>query len=304
MKFIELNKKLKEKTENLYNITGDDYFLVKQALTNLKNFIIKDFEEFDYVRFDADKMKSNEVDAIISTLPMFNEKRLVVLNSPNSEVVKLLNKYDFSDLPVVVVCVNAEKLTAAEVIDCSKLDRQDLTKYILNYLAKCKLSIEERALDYIIDATNSNMTIIVNELNKLAAFAHQTDTITMQMVTNLVANSSEYAIYMLTNAIDSKDYTSYQKIINELTKNSSTNEIFSYLGKYFKRMQYLSINKQDTEISDILNIKPYAIKIARQHIARNGIKYYIELYQKYTDLDFKIKSGKISAVNALYELIF
>lgn len=304
MKFIEINKKLKEKVENLYNIVGDDYFLIKQSITNLKAFLIQDFEELNYVNIDADKIKLNEIDAIISTLPMANDYRLVVLNNPSSDVVKYLNKSDFSDLPVVVACINAEKLTKGEIVDCNQLDRTDINKYILNYLAKRNLSIEERALDYLIDATNSNMTIIVNELNKLSAYAMDSAVITLQMATNLVANSSEYAIFMLTNAIDNKDYTTYQKIINELSKNSSTNEIFSYLGKYFKRMQYLSLNKQDTELSEILQIKPYAIKMSRQYIAKNGIKYYIELYQKYADLDYKIKSGKISPTNALYELIF
>ena len=304
MKFIELNKSLKEKVEKVYNIIGDDHFLVKQAITNLKAFLIKDFEEFDYIKVDADKMKTPEADSIISTLPMMNENRLVVLVEPSTDVVKLINKYNFEDSPVVVVCVNADKLTVGEKIDCSKLDRVDITKYILNYLSKHKLSIEERALDYLIDATNSNMTVIVNELNKITAFAQETDTLSMNIVTNLVANSSEYAIYMLTNAIDNKNYTNYQKILNELSKNASMGEIFSYLGKYFKRMQYICLNKQDNELSTILNIKPYAIKMSRQYIAQNGIKYYIDLYQKYIDLDYKIKSGKITATNALYELIF
>ena len=304
MKFIELNKNLKEQVKKVYNLVGDDYFLIKQAITNLKAFLIKDLEEFDYIKTEADKMKVPEADSIISTLPMANDKRLVVLLNPSAEVVKFINKYNFEDVPVVVVCVNAEKLTVAENVDCSKLDRTDITKYILNYLAKQQLSIEERALDYIIDATNSNMTIIVNELNKITSYAQNENTITIDMVTKLVANSSEYAIYMLTNAIDNKDYTNYQKILNELTKNASTGEIFSYLGKYFKRMQYISLNKQDDELGNILNIKPYAIKMSRQHIAKNGIKYYIELYQKYIELDYKIKSGKITPTNALYELIF
>jgi len=304
MKFIDLNKNLKIKIEKVYNLIGDDYFLIKQAITNIKAFLIKDLEEFDYIKLDADKLKIQEADAIISTIPMSNENRLVVLNTPNSEVVKLINNYNFTDVPVVVVCVNADKLKVAEVVECSKLDRVDLTKYILNYLAKQKLAIEERALDYLIEATNGNMSNIVNELNKIASFALDTETITIEIVTNLVSNSSEYAIYMLTNAIDNKDYTSYQKILNELTKNASTGEIFSYLGKYFKRMQYISLNKQDNELSNILNVKPYAVKMSRQYIAKNGIKYYIELYQKYIELDYKIKSGKITPTNALYELIF
>lgn len=304
MKFIELNKKLKEEVKNIYNIKGDDGFLIKQAITNMKYALIKDFEEFDFAKHDAENMKSNEADAIISTLPMANEYRLVVLNNPNAEVVKLLNKFDFSDLNVVVVCVNADKLTNAEIIECDKLDRLDISKYILNYLAKNKLSIEERAMDYLIDATNSNMNNISNELNKLVAYCAEEDVIRMDVVTNLVSNSSEYAIFMLTNAIDNKDYTSYQKIINELSKNQSMNELFSYIGKYFKRMQYISLNKNDDELSKILNIKPYAIQMSRKHIQKNGIKFYINLYQKYVELDYLIKSGKISATNALYELVF
>ena len=133
MKFIELNKKLKEKIENLYNIKGDDFFLTKQALTNLKSAIIKDFEEFNYVKIEADKMKKEQVYELVSTLPMINDYRLVVLTNPSQDVVKFLNKYDFSDSSTVVVCINAENLTVGEIIDCSKLDRIDITKYILNY---------------------------------------------------------------------------------------------------------------------------------------------------------------------------
>ena len=148
------------------------------------------------------------------------------------------------------------------------------------------------------------MSKINNELSKLTAYCVDCDTITMDIVTNLVSNTNEYAVYMLTNAIDNKDYTSYQKILNEMSKNASMGEIYSYLGKHFKRMQYISLNKNDDEIAKILNIKPYAIKMSRQHIAKNGIKFYINLYQKYVELDYEIKSGKITPANALYELIF
>lgn len=304
MKFIDLNKNLKEKVNNLYNIIGDDGFLIKQAITNFKYALIKDFEEFDYYKADAENMKASEADAIVSTLPLGNEYRLVIFVKPSSEVVKMLNNYNFNDSPVVVVCVNAEKLNNAEVVDCEKLDRIDISKYVLNYLSKNKLSIEERALDYLIEATNSNMSKISNELNKLISYCVDCDTVTIDVVTNLVSSTSEYAVYMLTNAIDNKDYTSYQKILNEMSKNASMGEIYSYLGKHFRRMQYVALNKNDEEIAKILNIKPYAVKMSRQNIAKNGIKFYIDLYQKYIELDFEIKSGKITPANALYKLIF
>ena len=304
MKFIELNKNLKENIKTLYNLKGNDFFLIKQALTNIKSAVIKDLEELNYVKFDAEKMKKEQAYEQIVILPMCNDYRLVVFENPSQEVVKLLNKEDFSDLSTVVVCVNAENLSTGEVVDCAKMDKSDITKYILNNLSKNGLSIEEQAMDYLIDATNGNMSHIVNELKKLTAYSKDIGTITIDTVTNLVANSEEYAIFMLTNAIDTKNYAKYQEILNQMSKSQAQNEIFSYMGKYFKRMQYVALDKDDERVAKILNIKPYAVKMSRQNVSKNGVKFYIALYEKYVELDYKIKSGKISATNALYELIF
>ena len=304
MKFIDLNKNLKQKIAHTYSIVGNDFFLIRQAISILKSHIVHEFEDFNYIKLDADKLKKDDVLIQLTTLPFNNEYRLVILSNPNNDIVKYLNDFDFTDLPVIVVCINADKFKAEEIIDCTKLDREDIVKYILNYLAKSNLSIEERALDYFIDATNGVMSNIVNELNKITAYATEEKSITFDVVTNLVSNSNEYVIYMLTNAIDKKNYTEYQKILNTMSKSQSYAEIFSYLGKYFRRMQYISLNKNDDELASILNIKPYAIKMSRQNITKNGIKYYINLYQKYTDLDYQIKSGEITPYNALYELVF
>ena len=304
MKFIELNKKLKEKVLPLYNIVGEDIFLVRQAITILKNHLVKDFDEFNFIKLDADKIKSSELEAQIVTLPIGSDYRLVVLNSPSADAVKFLNSYNFEGSSVVVACVNAINLKSAEIIDCEKLDRADIQKYVMNYLYKLNTSIEERALDFLIDATNGDMQKIVNELGKLSAYAIEDKVITLNTVTNLVSESQEYVIYMLTNAIDNKDLTAYQKMITNMSKSQSVQEIYSYMGRYFRRMMYIAINKNDDELSKILSIKPYAIKVARQNVKKNGVKFYVNLYNKYVDLDYKIKSGEISPKNALFELVF
>ena len=304
MKFIELNKKLKDQILPLYNIVGEDIFLVRQAINILKNHLVKDFDEFNFIILDADKIKSSELEAQIVTLPIGSDYRLVVLNSPSADVVKFLNSYNFEGSSVVVACVNASNLKSAEIIDCEKLDRADIQKYVMNYLYKLNTSIEERALDFLIDATNGDMQKIVNELGKLSAYAIEDKVITLNTVTNLVSESQEYVIYMLTNAIDNKDLTAYQKMITNMSKSQSVQEIYSYMGRYFRRMMYIAINKNDDELSKILSIKPYAIKVARQNVKKNGVKFYVNLYNKYVDLDYKIKSGEISPKNALFELVF
>lgn len=303
MKFIELNKALKENVEHLYSLVGDDQFLLAQAVTLIKNATIKQFEELNFVKIDNAKLSKSEFVAQLETLPMGNDYRLIVLENAPTEICNLLNKYEFSDGQVVVV--KNGKLSAGVQVDCAKLDRVDISKYILNYFTKRGLKIEERALDYIIDATGGNMASIVNELNKLASYAGEDEgTISIDIATNLVANSIEYVSFMLTNAIDNKSYKEYQNIINIMTKTQTAGDIFASLGRYFRRMQYIAINKDDNKLSSILGIKTYAIKMSRQNIAKNGTKFYINLYQKYVELDYQIKSGKISADNALYQLVF
>ncbi|MBR4998541.1 MAG: hypothetical protein IKY10_01555, partial [Clostridia bacterium] len=114
MKFIELNKNLKEEIKPLYNLKGEDFFLIKQAITNIKSATVMNFEEFNYVKLDASKMKSNEVEELVLALPIGNDYRLVVLENPSIDVVKYLNQHNFEDNTIIIVCVNAENLTKGE----------------------------------------------------------------------------------------------------------------------------------------------------------------------------------------------
>lgn len=303
MKVLEINKKLTEKVENVYKIKGDDAFLVKNAINNIKTFCIKQAEEFNFVKLEGEKLTVNEFVANITTLPFANDYRVVVIDNPNAEIVKTINKFEF-DSTIVLIVLNCANLKVGETIDCSKLDRTDINRYVLNYLKKANMSIMESALDYLVDATNSDMSKIVNELNKIVSYNLGKATIDLPTVLNLVASSNEYVSYMLTSAIDEKNYSKFQKILSTMTKSITASEAFSYLGKYFRRMQYVAVNKNDEELSQILSIKPYAVKMSRQFVTKNGVKYYIHLYKKYIELDYKIKSGKITAINALYELIF
>lgn len=303
MKIIEINKHLKEKIENVYNIKGNDLFLIRNAINNIKAACIKNFEEFNFTRISGEKISKSELEATLSLLPIANEYRVVVLDNPNAEAVKIINQFKF-DESTVLVTVNADKLKVGEEIDCTKLDKADINRYVLNYLKNSGLSIMEQALDYLIEATGGDMSKISNELNKIAAYCHGKSVVELKDVMNLVSNSTEYVSYMLTSAIDEKNYAKYQQIINSMTKTLTAGEIFSYLGKYFRRMQYVAVDKNDEEVGQVLGLKPYAIKMSRQCIAKNGVKFYVGLYQKYIDLDYKIKSGKITPINALYELIF
>jgi len=303
MKFLQLKKSLNE-PKSIYSITGDDEFLVSQALRILKEGLVTCFDEFNYLKVDMDNTKPSDYANLLNTMAFGDSYRLVVFNMPNIEQVKAINTLTKDLDRVVVVCIQPEaKVDNAEIVDCNHLDRSDLTKWLNNYLAKSNTKIEKGAFEYIIDLSSGDLAYLNTELPKLISYAGD-KTITRDDVDLTFTKNKNYFVYHLSNAIDLKDKKAQFDILNTLTLSQSVGEIFMFLGSYFRRMFYCAISKDsDENLASILKTKPYAISKARQMVTKNKPTYYIDLYNKYINLDFSIKSGDITPQNAIYELL-
>ena len=303
MKFLQLKKSLTE-PKSIYSISGDDEFLVSQAVRILKEGLVTCFDEFNYLKVDMDNTKTSDYANLLNTMAFGDSFRLIVFTAPNVEQVKAINKLTNNLDKVVVVCVQPEsKVDNAEIVDCNHLDRADLIKWVNNYLAKSNAKIEKGAFDYIIDLSGGDLAYLNTELPKLTAFAGD-KTITREDVDLTFTKNKNYFVYHLSNAIDLRDKKSQFDILNTLTLSQSIGEIYTFLGPYFRRMFYCAVSKDsDENLATILKVKPYAIAKARQMVTKNKPTYYIDLYNKYINLDYSIKSGDITPQNAIYELL-
>ena len=303
MKFLELKKSLTT-PKLIYSVTGDDEFLVSQALRILKEGLVTCFDEFNYLKVDMDNTSVKDYANLLNTMAFGDSYRVVLFTAPNSEQVKAINTLTQGLDRVVVVCVQPEaKVDNAEIVDCSHLDKADLTKWVNNYLAKANAKIEKGAFDYIIDLSSGDLAYLNTELPKLTSYAGD-KTITKDDVDLTFTKNKNYFVYHLSNAIYTRDKKAQFDILNTLTLSQSIGEIYTFLGPYFRRMFYCAISKDsDENLASILKVKPYAISKARQMVTKNKPTYYIDLYNKYINLDYSIKSGKITPQNAIYELL-
>lgn len=303
MKFLQLKQNLTNPA-SVYSITGDDEFLISQAIKIIKQTLVGDFEEFNYLKVDMDLTPISDYANIINTMPFGLGCRVVVFTSPSNEQVKVINSLTKDLGQVVIVCIQpASKIDNAEIIDCSHLDKADLIKWLNNYFFKSNLKIEKRAFDYIIDMSQGDLAYLNTELPKLQAYIGE-DIITIDAVNQTFTKNHNYFVYHLTNAIDNRDIKAQFDILNSLTLAQNVGDIYSFLGPYFRRMFYCSISKgSDDELASILKVKPYSITKAKQYVVKNKAQYYINYYLKYIELDYNIKFGKISSQNAMYELL-
>lgn len=304
MNVLDLKKELKQYVKNVYVISGNDSFLINIAISSLKESLIDAFEEFNYVQLDGQELKEADLKVALSTLPFGAANRLIVIKNLNQNTAKVIN--EFANTPfynVVVACVSPTVNITGEIINCDHLTNVDLKKYIVNLFNKQNINYSQDVVDYIIDISSNDLNYITNELNKVFGYLDKEEELTKEIVKLLFTKNESYFVYNLTNAIDNKDIKTAMKILNNLKQDVSISEIFIYMGSYFRKMFYCAINGNSDELASILKQKPYAITKSMEYINKNGKSFYINLYNKYVQLDYDIKSGKISPINAIYNIL-
>lgn len=305
MKYNDLKTNLNKEVKNLYLISGNDEYLISQAIQTLKSTLVQDFEEFNYSRLDASEIKPQDYKNILITLPFGAGYRLLVLDNITSVGAKQIQAFAKEPFYNVVVALvkPSEKLTGEE-INCDHLDSFELKKWLNKYFDNHNLTAEPKVLDYIIECTNSDLGYINNELTKLINYCEVGEKVSLDTIKLLFTKNESYFVYNLTTALDNKDTASFVRILNSLQENVSVSDIFTFMGPHFRKMFYCAVNTQNNEeLATILKTKPYAIQKARENVNKNGKNFYVTLYQKFVQLDGDIKSGKISAKNAIYSLI-
>lgn len=312
MKFQELKKNLAEKIANLYYIKGDDAFLRHKAVEMIEARAVT-FRDLNILRFDDETTDINNIVSACRALPMMDERRVVVLKDiavKKQDDLKPLIEYAKNPTPsTVLVVVNGvggvvykkfEEL--AEVIDCSKLDVPMLERLVLSDLNKYKCKINSDALDRLIEYCGLDYTRINNETIKLANLIGEGETITLELVNENVNREIEYDIFELSNAAISKDGIKAVAIINQLLeRKEAPQKLLMLIQSSFRRMFYAINSKEGiAEIAQKLGVKEFAVKKSREQATRFTPVRLKKILDLGAQLDFQIKSGEMSDVNALY----
>ena len=304
MKFVDLKSNLQKEIKNLYVVGGNDSFLINQAIEIFKEKLVDALEEFNFQKVDASTLTDNDFVNLFATLPICSQYKLIVLENVSQNNTKAIDNFFKQPFYNVVVVIKSYLYKQGEQVDCDYLDRKDLAKWIENYLKKYDLSIDATAINYILEISNSDLGYISNELVKVVGYLDKGSKVSVEDIKLLFTKNESYFVYNLTATIDSKDKKKAFLILNSLQEDNNVGDIFTFMGSYFRKMFYVAVNTgRNEELATILKTKPYAIQKARDSINKNGKSFYINLYEKYTNLDYEIKSGKITPLNAIYSLI-
>ncbi|HEX9629269.1 MAG TPA: DNA polymerase III subunit delta [Pyrinomonadaceae bacterium] len=199
--------------EPLYLLTGCETYLREAAArkitdTALAGTLLREFNESSF------SLLSDSATAAISSaqqLPMMSE-RIVVrirefakLREADEEVIiRYLNAPSPSSV-VIFIADDLDKrkkltrtlLSTCTVIDFSAVKDAEAKAWARNRLKDLKTSADDRVLTEIVRLVGTDLQTLNSELEKLAAAAIETRTITMEMVDDLISHSRELSNFEL-----------------------------------------------------------------------------------------------------------
>lgn len=302
----------KSNLDCVYRFSGDDMLLIKQNVKELEEACNVSMPEINKTIFDSDNFNVEKVLLACEQLPVMSDKRLVhlknIIKLKDGEIEKLVlyAKNPAMDTVLILEEVtggNAFGKVPATKIVCNKLSEDKLKPIVIKELEEVGKTIDQEALNLLLDFCSNDSYRINNELLKLKYITEKD--ITCEIIKSMVHKNDEFSVFEISTALT---YGQGDKAINLIHKMLESMEfpvILGLISAHFRRMLYAVIsNGTNDEIAEKLGVKPFAISKAKSLAKNLSPKQILDICSLILDIDYNIKNGTMNVENSLYYLVF
>lgn len=191
-----------------------------------------------------------------------------------------------------------------EYVDCAHLAPLEIANEVKKILdAEPVRKMDPAALTALINFTNSDMSRIVREVQKLKAYSN--DVITEKDVEDMVVPESDYAGYLLSSAVSEKQADRALEILNALYGRGMKGiSIVSMLYNHYRKMLHTTLYKgDDKQLCTLLEVSDGQLYHLRR-VAKNYTQVRLKKCVDYLhELYYAIISGRRADESALHDAI-
>lgn len=319
---------------SLYLVYGDESYLASFYANSLASSITDTSGmSFNYYYFDSETVTFDAVYEAAETLPVMSDRVCVFikdfpfLKTPADEM-KMYTEY-FEKIPdtttIIFLLANTQvdvKLNQKwksvldafnknGVIFClSKRTDSQVADLLVRSAGKRNASISRETAEYFISIVGNEMTVLLNEFDKLCAFSAGKE-ISREMIDEISIKSVEASVFDLTAAINTGKNDRAFEILSELIKNKTEPTLiigtlaFGYVDIY--RAKIASQNRiSNRDIADAFGSykgKTFRLDKASSFTRNLTTEQIKELIGAITEADIQIKSFSKDNTIILEELL-
>lgn len=285
IRFLELREKLLSANFSALCLYGNDVWVKRRALSNVLEAYGVEDDGFGVDRPEQPTLEDLKLACF--TPAMFAPKKIVVCEQPffperkddgygdkakadskkinelRQGLTELLSHADGSFC--VVFFADSDKnylgIDGLETVDCNKLDKGNVVKWIIAFARRQGVQIDAVCADKIASYCLSDMSRVAVETQKLIDHGDVTE----EAVEMLVHKDTEYAIYDLSSAVSAKNAKRALEIYRNLVaRGEEPRALFALIYNFYRRVYYVKTSSFSAEeIAGYLGVKPASVGFAR-----------------------------------------
>ncbi len=314
---------------NLILFSGPEEYLKREAIAALRAALLPPgLEALNEMILEG--ASAREIMDAADTLPMMCSRRIVIVrdwapmlpgkSKDEEDESALIGKW-IQNPPSGCVTVftfrndpdNRKKATgllrkAATVVEFDSLNDAHLKQWANRRLKPYGKKIAPDALSALAFMAGRDLTRLSGELDKLAAYVGDADTVALVDVHAIVSPSLEYNVFELMNRLLDGKLGDAEKMLSNLLQNGQNPVgLLAMLSRQLRQLTHMRLaldaGQPVLKVQEALKLHPYAAKqIARQAKLRSA-NAFRALFEDAVEYDFAIKSGKIRDIEALGALM-
>ncbi len=315
----------KAELKPVYFLYGEETYLVSRAQKRLLDVAVDpDTKDFNLSVFYGAECTAVQVVDAASTLPMFAERRVVLLKNidklPTDGHDRMLAYLADPAPDTCLICVatkpDMRRKLYAELkkqpgsLECKKIYDNRLAPFVIAEAQTMGKRIEKAAADVLVFLIGNQLQSLITQLEKLVIVVGGRDTITVSDVQASVSSVKEFTAFEFAAAVGLKDLEQALRSLDTLLRNASDSytvvgSLASHMRRLWRVRELMDAAASNDQIVAATKIPAFFLKDALLQAKNYRCS---ELQQVILDLyeaDRNIKSGRGGGVtNVLYQLVY
>lgn len=295
----------------LYYFHGDEPYLMARAVKRLQDLVVSpDFRDFNLDVFYGNECKGDEIAAAAQTLPMFADRRLVLVKRAgdlSAAALEVLTACVADPSPGTCLVLVGEKIDQrkkffqeikkrGELVECKRPYENQLAPFIREEARGLGKRIEPAAAEMLVYLAGNNLSELVAQLEKVATFVGARDTVTVADVREVVSDTKVESVFDLANALGERDLAKALRSLSTILRDGEAPlMLLAMIARHFRqlwRVRELAARKVPSQdIARVTGINPYFLKGVTDQARKFTVADLVAVFEALYAADLALKGG-------------
>lgn len=289
----------------IYLLLGPETFLRGEAVRTIKEAANADVVELEPANLDPHWLVDD-----LRTPALFAPRRILIVEHAERFIMDagdVLLRYLERPAATATLILTAESLDrrrknpkalagAAAVVECQAMKARDIPRWCIGRARTVGKRMDMTTVRLLVELAGTNLGQLDGQINNLAAYSAQRDTITYQDVEDLVGGDHAHKVWDLTDAMMKRDAPKALKTFDRLMREPGSAE-FTLIPKIAGKLRDMldvkrlsETGRTREEIRKTLGKHPYVVKLLQEAVRKLSAQELGAKYQLLLEADLDLKT--------------